>query len=71
MVPLEPRGPYGSVRSRAQESHEEAMAVIGELFLQNAALRRMVHAKLDDLLDVMLTQPNPGYEWELRERGIL
>jgi hypothetical protein len=67
----EPRGPYGSVRSRAQSSHDEALAVIAELHLQNAALRRMVHAKIDDLLDYWVTKPNPEYEWELRERGLL
>jgi hypothetical protein len=67
----QPRGPHGEVRTRAQESHEEALAVIAELFLQNAALRRLAHAKLDDWLDRFVTLPNPQYEWELRERGLL
>lgn len=66
-----PRGPYASVRTRAQESHEEALAVIAELFLQNAALRRLAHARLDEWMDRFITEPNPQYEWELRERGLL
>ena len=66
-----PRGPHAEIRTRAMESHEEALAVIAELFVQNAALRRMVHAKLDDWMDAIVTRPNPQYEWELRERGIL
>jgi len=67
----EPRGPHSSFRSRAQESHEEALAVIAELFIQNAALRRLLHTRLDDYMDRLATAPNTQYEWELRERGLL
>ena len=71
MVSGQPRGPYSDIRTRAQESHEEALAVIAELFIQNAALRRLSHARLDEWLDRFVTAPNPMYEWELRERGLL
>lgn len=67
----QPQSPHHEWRTRAQRSHEEALAVIAELYLQNAALRRMVHARLDDLLDRWVAQPNPSYELELRERGLL